>query len=288
MSLFNRQTSGFPLSISTALAFESLFPPRQDVYDPDRLPPQIVPIMEYNQMWINIDTLIRNMVEALPKEQLINVGYKEVVTVLFDEMDTINSLLAIEGNGLLTPVYYVCDYEAALRNIHRAFELREKSTPHAKWLSDLRDQTIKQLKKDAPHAVTFFPGAIRTTLKPSAIILTHYPYDLTARRLFSKLDLLESNTGKLKKPAEWNTKYYPVPQFDMRILPFYRFLLLALGDKQLIKPFPIKLRRQIMEVAVKGKWTPMTTAEKVLLDLRLGLHSMDYSIIESAKGVFIS
>lgn len=286
MSLFNRTTSGFPLSISTGLAFESLFPPRQQVYDPERTPPQHINIKDYDQIWINLDTLFRNMMDSLPKEQLVNVAYKEVVSVMFDEMDTIHSLLANEGQGILTPVFYTCDYAIALRSMHRAFELRKKESPHAKWLAALRDQTMKQLEKDIPSDATFFKGAIRATGKHSALMLTHFPYDLTARKLFGRLDLLESNTGKLKKPAEWNTKYYPVPQYDMRILPFFRFLLLALGDKVLLTPLPIKVRRQIMDTAVKRKWTPMTTSEKALLDLRLDMHPMDYAIIESARNIF--
>lgn len=285
MSLFDRATSGFPLSISTGLAFESIFPPRQAVYDPSRTPPQSIQFSDYDQMWINVDTLIRNITEAVPKEQLINVNVKEMITILFDEMDTINSLLANEGQGEMTPVYYTCDYAAALRSIHRAFELRKRETPHAIWYDDMRNRTIKQLKKDAPSDVVHFPGSIRTSGKLNALMLTHYPYDLTSRKLFNRLDLLESNTGKLKKPAEWGTKYYPVPGYDMRILPFYRFLLLALGDKPLIKPFPIKIRKQIMDSAVKRAWTPMTTTEKVLLDLRLELHPMDYSVIESARSI---
>lgn len=286
MSLFDRTTSGFPLSISTGMAFESLFPPRQRVYDPERVPPQIVKVDDYDQMWINVDTLFRNLMDAMPKEQLVNTGYKEVVSVLFDEMDTINSLLANEGRGVMVPKYYVCDYKVALRSMHRAFSLRKKDSPHAEWLANLRDETMKELQKVAPQDITFFPGFIRAAGKAKVLMLTHFPYDLTARKLFARLDLLESNTGKLKKPAEWNTKYYPVPKYDMRILPFYRFLLLALGDKVLLSPLPIKVRRQIMDTAVKRQWTPMTTTEKVLLDLRLDMHPMDYGIIESARTIF--
>ena len=285
MSLFERTVSGFPLSISTGLAFESLFPIRQPVYDEERLPPVHIDIQQYNQMWINVDTLFRNLLDSADKTILMSTNYKEVVTVLIDEMNTIESLLMVEGQGVASPVFYVCDYEHALRNIHRAFSLRKPTSGNQLWRKSLRDEVMKELKK-LKTQIVFFPGSIKTTEKPNALMLSHIPYDLTSKRYFQRLDLLESNTGKLKKPADWNTKYYPVPGYDMRILPFYRFLLLSLGDKVLIQPFPIKIRKQIMECATNRGWTPMTTTDKVLLDLSMDLHTFDYSVIQSAKTAF--
>ncbi len=281
-SLYDRKVSGFALSISTALAFESLFPPRQAVYDQEREVPEQIQLADYDQMWINVDTLFRNMMQSASKEAVVNTGYKEAAAVLIDELDTIYSLMNNEGAGACSPIFYVCDYAHALRGLNKAFTLRKDSTANQIHYRDLRDKTMAELKKQRSD-IKFFPGSLAASGQASALILTHVPYDLLSRRYFKRLDLIESNTGKLKKPAQWNSKYYPVPGKNMSILPFYRFLLVPLGDRVLIQPSSSKLRDQIMNCAEKRAWTPMTTQDKCLLDLSLDLHPFDYQCIASAK-----
>lgn len=282
MNISDRPVSGFPLSIGTGLAFESLFPPRQKVYDPERPIPEKININNYNQMWINIDTLFRNMIGSLDKALLMNVGPKAVSAAIVDEMDTIESLLQNEGGGVASPIFYVCDYEHALRNLHKGLSMRKDTTPKQLHYKSLKEKTLKELKEFRSD-IKFFPDTIKTSGSNLALMLTHIPYDLLSYRMFGRLDLLESNTGKLKKKHQWNTKYYPVPGQNMAILPFYRFLLLTLGDKVMFQPTMSKLREQIMTCASKRNWTPSTTKEKCMLDLSLDLHPFDYAVISSAN-----
>ena len=285
INLYDRTVSGFPLSISTGLAFESIFTPRQAVYDPERQAPQHINIADYTQMWVNVDTLFRNMMQSGAKEAIMNTGYKETSSVLVDEMNTIESLMHNEGGGICSVVFYACDYRHALRNLHKAISLRQDTTAPQLHYTDLRNKTMKALK-DLRSDIKFFPGTIKAaSANQNVLMLTHIPYDLLSKRDFRKLDLLESNTGKLKKPFQWNSKYYPVSKEDMSILPFHRFLLMALGDKVLIQPLPMKIRTQIMETAKKRQWTPATTADKCLLDMSIDLHHFDYAVIESTRSM---
>lgn len=284
MSLFERTTSGFPLSISTGHAFESIFPRRTAAYDPEREIPQKINIGNYGQMWINLDTLFRNIVQAVTSDVLKNVGYKEAVTVLIDEMDTIESLLAVEGQNQATPVFYVCDYPHALSSLPKTVGIRKDNTPKQFHYRDLRNKTMAEMKK-LRSDIKFFPGPIRTANSINTLMLTHVPFDLLSWKQFGSLDLLESNTGKLKKKSQWNTKYYPVPSKNMSILPWMRGLLYVFGDKVLIQPAPSKLRIQIMDSAAKRGWTAATTKEKVLLDLSNDLHPFDYSLVANASTV---
>lgn len=277
MSLFERTVSGFPLSISTALAFESLFPPREEVYDPERKIPEKVDISKYTQMWVNVDTLFRNLTQSVTGTVLADAGYKEAASVLIDEMDTIASLLAVEGQGIATPIFYACDYPHALANTPKMITLRKPDTGKQLHYSDLRNKTMKELKK-LRSDIKFFQGGLRSTGPTSSLILTHVPFDLLSYKQFSILELLESNTGKLKRQQQWNSKYYPIPKRDMSILPWMRSLLFILGDKVNFVPSPMSLRAQIMDCAQKREWTPLTTKDKVLLDLRLDLHPFDYAV----------
>lgn len=282
--LADRELSGFPLSIGTGLAFESLFPPRMDVYDPERVIEEKINFTVYNELWVNVETLFRNMLSAAPKEALVESGHIEVANYLIDEMDTILSLCNNEGQGMLKPVFYIRDYSKVVAMANKAVQLRQDKTPNQLLYTSLKEKTFKELKRLQDNVRFFDRSMSAGTERPSVLIFTHYPYDLLSKRLFSKLDLLESNTGRLKRPKDWNSKYYPVPKRDMKILPFMRPLLLVLGDKPLIQPMGFKLRAQILDCAEKFEWTPMTTIDKVMLDLSLVLHPFDYAVISSLRG----
>lgn len=280
-TLVDRTVSGFPLSISTGLAFESLFPPRQAVYDDSRKIPQKIALAEYNQMWINVDTLFRNMIQSSSKEIIHSTSYQEAAIVLDGEMETIRSILKNEGRGRTAPIFYLCDYQKALEKRHKAIDLRRDNSPTQTYIETMRRETMKILIEEV-EGLHNFKGAIESIGVPtSALMLTHYPYDLLSRKLFTKLDLLESNTGKLKTPRQWNSKYYPLPGKDMSILPWYRFMLMTFGDKVLIVPQPKKLRDSIYETAVKRQWTPLTTMDKCMLDLSIDLNPYDYAVIRT-------
>ena len=280
-TLVDRTVSGFPLSISTGLAFESLFPPRQAVYDDTRKIPQQIALAEYNQMWINVDTLFRNMIQSSSKEILHTTSYHEAAIVLDGEMETIRNILKNEGRGRTAPIFYLCNYSKALENRHKAIDLRKDNTPTQIYIETMRRETMKVLLNET-EGIHNFKGAIESIGIPtSALMLSHVPYDLLSKKLFTKLDLLESNTGKLKTSRQWNSKYYPLPGKDMSIFPWYRFLLMTFGDKVLIVPQAKKLRDAIYETAVKRQWTPASTMDKCMLELSIDLNPFDYAVIRT-------
>jgi hypothetical protein len=52
-SLSTRTISAFPLSISTSLALESIFTPKLPPYDPNRIIPEHINLIDYQEIWIN-------------------------------------------------------------------------------------------------------------------------------------------------------------------------------------------------------------------------------------------
>lgn len=280
--LVDRKVSGFPLSISTALAFESLFQARQEVYDKEREAPPMIDISPYTELWINMATLYRNLLQACDKEVAKNAGHKEVAEVLIEEMEIIESLLQHEGQGRMKAVFYTADHMEKLKPyVKKGLGIREDKSLGDLHYTDVFVKSIKEISKTFPGKIREFKHGIKTSIEaqPSVLMLTNIPFDLTYYKSFSRLDLLESNTGKLKKRSQWNSKYYPLPNLDMRIFPFYQHLLCLFGDKTTIVPMGIKLRRSVHEIAVKGKWTAATTREKVDLDISLGLNPFDYACL---------
>ena len=269
-SIHERATSGFPVSISTGLALESIFKPRQPVYDPDRKPPVQIDISQYQEFWVNIATLFRNVVAASSREVVLSHDLRDIVSVIEQEIEVINSLFSHEGNNICKPIYYIVDYNQVIKGLHHSIKLRADSTDAQKAISLLLTRVENTLLKHTDEIRTCKPE-IKPSKSTDALILTHMPYDLLSHKNFHKLDLLESNTGKLKKKHEWNSKYYPVGKADMSHLPFMKMLLMVFGDRPLIHPGIFKLRDLIIQTSLKRGWTPFTTRDKVMLDLEIDL-----------------
>jgi hypothetical protein len=267
-SLASRQVSGFPLSLPTGLSMESLFPKRIAAYDPDRKIPQLVNLTVYNECWISLLTLFRNMVNSLDRSVAAKIKPEDYRDAIETEIDVINGLFMNEGNNLCKPRYYVCNYRSLRRDLPSVIQLREDKTDMQRAYTDKQDKVMKLLRKTNDSVYEFDYDIKPPQGRTTALILTHHPLDLLSFRNFSKLDLLESNTGRLKTKYLWNTKYYPVGDSDMSVLPFNRKLLMLLGDRVQIQPTDMKVRRMILETAHNSKWTSLTSDAKVVMDLQ--------------------
>lgn len=111
--LLDRTTSAFPLSIGTSLAIESLFEGRQSSYDPSRVPPERIQISKYNQVWINIATLYRNILGAIDKNEIKKVHQNDLANTIIYEMQILESIFQNEGANIATPIFYINSYKSA-------------------------------------------------------------------------------------------------------------------------------------------------------------------------------
>lgn len=266
-----RAVSGFPLSVGTSLAFESVFPATQTPYDPERTIPNQVLLDQYQTCWVNVSTLFRNLISAVDKQAFLQATIQELAMVIEEEIGVIQSLFDEYGKGCKVEFYY-SDYSQIKSELKRGkivfAELREPNTENQKFYQSRLNDVIKQINQHS-DSLHVFKGALEAKSYESAFVLTHQPFDLTEYDKFGKLDLLESNTGLLKPRTQWNTKYHSLGKEDLSHLPFNRTLLFVFGDKVLIKPLSIKIREQILAISVKRNWTPATTLEKVYQDFTL-------------------
>jgi len=268
-SLSNRTISAFPLSIGTSLSFESLFSPQLSPYDPNRPIPNNVNVSDYKEIWINLETLFRNINGAISKEAFLQSTEKEFKEVLEFEIEVINNLFNNEGMGICKPYYYYSTYDEIIKHPpHDSVRTRQDKTDFQKFYTFKLVKALELLFKGRDDLFKL-SDIINPKAKVDALIISHIPYDLLSYVNFHRLDLLESHTGKLKPRHLWNTKYFPVGDSDLSMLPFCKKLLLIFGDKVLIQPSDIKLRKTIVDIAVKRKWTPMTTEAKMMLDFEL-------------------
>lgn len=275
--MYDRAVSAFPISIATSLALESLFIGRHVPYDPARSIPNTIDIREYDEMWINIRTLIRNIVGALSDSKIITA--QDILNILAEEIELIKDIFRIEGRDIVRPTFYYSEYEKVHRHFyHQSVKLRLPSTPVQILYQKNEELVLKEFykhidKKDKQHLKLNDGLELKreTGKKASMLLLSHIPYDLLSVNQFSKLDLLESHTGLLKTKGMWGSKLYKVPGGNMSLIPFMRKTLMVFGDNIMFKPMPIELRRNILAIAEKRRWNGLTTKEKVMMDIDLDI-----------------
>lgn len=271
--LAERTVSGFAVSIGTSLALETLFDPRQPVYDPERKIPPRVNLNNYTQCWINLATLFRNIVGSVDRVTYLNVTPIDIFHALNTEIEVIRSLFQIEGGNVCEPVFYYCDYKTVYtKPKHQAVQLRHDKTEIQKHNAAKLLRTMQMFfKEHKDEGYYLLDSEIIPPKHNAALILSHVPYDLLSHKHFRRLDLLESHTGILKSRVDWYTKFYKLPDVDLSTIPFHKEFLMIFGDNVMFSPMDIRFRRLIVEISKNRHWTSHTTREKIKLDLDLDI-----------------
>ncbi len=271
--IWSRTLSSFPLSVGTGLALESLFTPTAERIDAEREIPNQIPINKYDELWVNVYTLYRNIMSAIQPADIPAVSPEDIAAAIASEMEVITGLLRNEGGGRTIVRFYVSQYKG-LDTKHPRAILRVDSTIGQKSYRALWETAMAYFGKHMPEHkdIKVFKNSVTPDKAyPKAIILTHVPYDLLEHRKFSKLDLLESHTGVLKGYDKFYTKY--INGKDLFPLPFNPLLLQIFGDKETFRPMAIKIKKEVLEVATNSRWSPATTDAKIKFDIsRLSNH----------------
>lgn len=268
-ALSARTMSAFYLSIGTSLSFESLFTGTREPYDLERVIPNKVDILDYDEMWINLFTLFRNIVGSIPTIEVPRLMPEDVAYVLSEEVETIQELLKEHSGGRVAPVFYVSSYEG-LNKLYKHAIVRTDNTEKQKQMTDLLGQSLSifykthQLGKTYKHFKVHLKNDGQTRKK--ILLLSNYAFDLLSYKAFDKMDLLESHTGILKERAKWHTKY--MGGKDLNRLPFNVLFLQVFGDSQTFRPMDKQLREDILEVAENSNWNPLTTDERIRFTLQ--------------------
>ncbi len=279
MELFSRTVSALPLSIGTSLALESLFKGTQAPYDPQRPIPQFINVSDYQECWINLETMLRNISGAAEKGRFLECKVDHIVDILLSEIEIINSVFQNEGSGLCKPVFYFCTYNKLKSKYKNRIEFRQSTTILQKDFDTKVDEVLKKIIKQSDTLLEL-DSELPSRNQTNALIVTHYPYDLVSYSKFKKLDLLESHTGVLKVRKQWNSKFAPMGENILSHLPFYRQLLLIFGDRTLIHPHRWKVREMVYDISLKDKWTPFTTLERIEMSYRSHItHPADLAVL---------
>ena len=252
--LQNRATTSFGLSIGTGLALETLFSPTEPRIDDERKVVNISPTKHKNHVY-NIYTIIRNILASVPDSNKVNIiNSKTFIDTIHEEIAIIQNLY----NDISTvPHIYAPDYTVINRKYNKGKKINtKKSWVEYCLVKNTIASTIKNTELWTPNKTS---GNI--------LILTHMVPDLVALRS-NNIELLESHTGVIKPPTMWGTKYHPVGKRDLSHLPMLDILLYIFGDKTVVLPESIGVRKEVYDISIKKRWTPRTTRMKIMHNLK--------------------
>jgi len=260
----DRTITSFGVTIGTGLMLESVFDPTTERYDPDREIPVKVNINDYKKHYLNIYTLARNVINSLQDKSIRETVFYDI-RLLNTVLEDVNIISNLYDDTKCELVLFVPKYDKVMKHLNKDKE----GTVNLKEL-EIYNYINKFLKKkpvDLTCSVEFGDYRLHAGLG-KILITTHITADLLNVRKVKGLILLESHTGKIKYPDEWYTKYHKIGTKPLNVFPFMEELLYILGDKTFVRPFSVKVRRELHNLAIDKKWTSHSSRIKILQDLR--------------------
>jgi hypothetical protein len=273
MSIDDLQETGVTgLSIATDLGILGSVGKHPDYPLPE------MPILKVDEVWVNIATLVRNTMNSFPSDMRDSLKPSFLANCCMVDMDILDKVyLGLILEKTIEVKFYFC----RRKNIERKY-------PQARWRTlktikqelefNLLQKTIDILleqREDEINVFDFEPEGV----SKNVALMTHYPIELLTHKQFKNLYLLESHTGSLKDRELWYTKFSTK---GLDFMPFDKMTIQMFGDgNNLFAVYPIKLRKKMIEVAKKYRWSYMTTKEKVLMNVELEREPSLYGLIRS-------
>lgn len=264
----------YPLSVATSIAMESI----TGHQDPTNGKPTRNTLVLYEELWINVKTLFRNICGALPPGSG-KPPVDDLVVAVINEINAIRDIVQRNSNSKV--IFYISNYDR-IESIYKNVELRRDNTPKQKdytqTMSRVLQTVIRKTPKDNDYFL-LFNHELKPKTRKNTVILTHIPYDLLSSDNFGALTLLESHTGNIKTKPLWYTKYYQGDSLPP--IPFCKYLIAVFGDREMFRPLKIDAKEDVIQLAKKHGWTAITTDAKMKNDLRELKNKYLYETIRS-------
>lgn len=261
--IYNRTKGFFPLSVGTSLALEALF--GLQVEDGKLLArSDVAPHKGRRSLWVNTNTLYRNYTNAFEKDTYLEVSPNKLLLAFAEEVEMMLGILKDEAPSLEVELYY-CRYDG-LQRMFPAAKMRQPSTPKQVEKHKLQEGIMGAfLKTPVASKVHTFKGALQAPEERNVVVLTHNCTDLWEIGRSSNSLLLESFTGALKPPSQWNTKFYKGSEFNW--MPFNPGVNAILGDSEVFHPQPQSVKKLFVQLSVDNHWTILTTRDKIRVNI---------------------
>lgn len=316
--LLNRTVSNFPLiSIGTGLALETLFKPEAGYYDAARTIEYKIKTNEFKTIYINIYTIIRNIVSAIStteeKHKFLDNRNSDdaIISVFLEEYSEIERIL-LENN--YNPILYITDYNKNLflsKSDRYILNIQNEETLSAKqnmfiskavkkikkqyyngFVVNMQDNTKMHEPKINPSYLKYIEEKLKEGNKLPMItngknlIITHFAIDLLNIKYLSNLTLLESHTGRIINSKDFNRKYPDLTNMDFtKVVPFIEKLYYIFGDGNLLKPINAKYRKQLYNIFLKEGVNPTTKSTSIDGIINRNTKLLDAEILDIYKNL---
>lgn len=272
-ALADRTMGEYPLSIATSLAIEGAMGNHPDH------PTNHNALSEYDELWVNLKTIFRNLYNAIPREDVLTVRPSDFYDALVVEVDQLVRVIESETNARMKVVFYVSDY-AGMEIKYPHAHLRGDTTPLQKAYTAAMIATLGPYIQNHRDQIKMYKLLIKDISENKVLLLTHFPIDLTTKSI-RRLALLESHTGTVKQRHQWYTKFHNGR--DLPMIPFNIAFLQVFGDEQHFRPMSISVRKTIIELAQKYNWSQATTYDKI----KYGLDQLkDHFLRDKLRALF--
>lgn len=247
-------TSSFGVNIGTGLMLESIMPATNTRIDEDRKIPNKVDLKNYNTWWINLHSLIVNILTSYDKDtvDVILKSKDEKITkmVLEKISDELEILMNIIPNKIKFFYLGYPKYKKYLSEHDKETKVGKTYLTALKYVLLIKNEAFKDTGL-LSHAVKYNIIVSETAntinlMGKKDLITTSNTIDL-----IHGMDLLEFHTGVLKGRNLFYTKLK-----TKEPIPFEELLLLALGDKKnmISSPLTFKEKKYLLDVILKKKY----------------------------------
>ena len=244
-------TSSFGVNIGTGLMLESILTPTNPRIDDERKIPEKINLKVYKKWWINIHSLIVNIITSYDKDTLdmILKGGKTiddmVMNKISDELEILVNIIPTELKFFYLGYPKYKNYLNKIDNTTKTGKIYLTALKYVEMLSKLRVEN-DLLSHNVKYSIAI--GLTSNTIHGmdrSNLMTTSNNIDLV-----HSMPLLEFHTGVLKNRNQFYTKLKTKDP-----IPFEEIILLSIGDKKnrILSPLTFKEKKILIEAIMKRK-----------------------------------
>lgn len=212
------------------------------------------------KLWMNLRTLFRNFHGSYNDRS--NIELDTFYDLFVEELEIISELLTSQK---IPYTFYLTKCHEDLKHDFPDADVKVPETILQKEYHAMEEYAVIYAKRKVD--VKVFARLITAQEKGIVHILTSFPIDLLSHYQFGELVLLESHTGATKTKQDWITKLSK--DINHSLLPFNLFIMQILGDRSnLFFSKSPSVKKELMAVATAGKWGPLTSHDKMALDIK--------------------
>lgn len=253
----------YPISIGTSVALECFFGLSSD--KPSKLG-ATAPYLNYQCILANVRTMARNYLGSYKAQELPFLLTADLYAGFVNELILINNIVADQSAGKVVVSFYNNTYYKLKTHLKKV-NIKQKYTTKQEFVMDLENKLCELLHANSEAVMKMIAYEYTNEYirqgKQRNVIITHYPMDLLLTTL--KPDLLESHTGKIKKPYHFPSKLKRAGDD----VPFNKYTLQILGDSSgYILSASSSMRNELLKICKDKGVSPVTQEKRFIKTIK--------------------